>query len=494
MKLVVKQIPNRGLSRSLKTAVHEGKRLGLLTSTDGRQLTILLLDTASGAGELWQSPVERNTYSSLTLRFPQLHWSERILWDMFGIVPKDHPRLKPVLMHSGYPDGFYPLRQVPLAEGDLEEKDREFNFLEVAGDGVWELPVGPIHAGVIEPGHFRFSCLGETILNLEISLGYVHRGVEKRLTEVPWRKARFVAESCASDTAVANALAHAIAIESLFEVAVPEAAQILRSIALELERVCMHIIDIGGMAADVGMVGVAASMGRLRGRALGLAQALSGSRFMRSFVLPGGVTSEPTGERLRAMESGVAQLRQALKPLIDIFEHDQKAIERFEGVGKVKKSLASEFGFVGVAARACGIAYDTRQHFAQGVFPKHAPPVAMQEAGDVLARTRVRIQEVWNSLDVIEQLLPMVPPGKVREELPDRLPADSAGAAVVEAFRGELIHLLLTDSQGKITRYAIKDPSLNNWTGVSIAVRDNLIADFPLVNKSNSLSYSGNDL
>jgi Ni,Fe-hydrogenase III large subunit len=494
MKLAVKQISNKELSQSLRAALNEGKRLGHLTSIDGSQVVVLLLDTACGAAELWQAPVEHNTYSSLTLRFPQLHWSERILWDMFGIVPKDHPRLKPVLLGSGYQDGFYPLRRVPIVPGDQEVKDRNFNFLEVAGDGVWELPVGPIHAGIIEPGHFRFSCLGETIINLEISLGYVHRGVEKRLTEVPWRRASFVAESCATDTAVANALAHAIAIESLFEVEVPEAAQILRSIALELERVSMHIIDIGGMAADVGMIGVAASAGRLRGRALGMAETLSGSRFMRSYIVPGGVVSEPSREQLCTMQSCVAQLRHELRPIIDIFEHDQKALERFDGIGKVKKSLALEFGFVGVSARACAIAYDTRQHFAQGVFPKYAPPVALEGGGDILARTRVRIQEVWHSLDVVERLLTMVVPSTVRLDLPDRLPADSAAAAVVEAFRGELIHLLLTDSTGNIARYAIKDPSLNNWTGVSIAVRNNLIGDFPLVNKSNSLSYSGNDL
>jgi hypothetical protein len=245
------------LQENLKAALSKpGYRVGHLTSIDGGQVVLLLLDTSGGTAELWQSQIEKNHYGSLTGHFAQVHWMERVMWDMFGIVPEHHPRLKPVILQDAYEAGFYPLRTRPLAADDVQVLDREFHFLDVRGEGVWQLPVGPIHAGVIEPGHFRFSCMGEYIENLELKFGYVHRGVEKRLTEVPWQRANFVAEAIAGDTTVANSLAHAMAMESLCGVEVPPLAAALRTVALELERLAMHIIDVGGAANDIGMLGI----------------------------------------------------------------------------------------------------------------------------------------------------------------------------------------------------------------------------------------------
>jgi Ni,Fe-hydrogenase III large subunit len=495
MKLAVKQIPIDTVARELEEwLAHEGRRIGFLTSVDGAQIVLLLLDPLQSAAELWECKVNNNSYTSLTLAFPQLHWFERLLWNHFGIVPKHHPRLKPIIVHEPYDEGFFPLRQVPFAASDEVLKHGPHEYMEVNGDGVWELPVGPIHAGVIEPGHFRFSCLGETILNLELKFGYVHRGVEKRITEVPWRRARFVAEAAASDTACANALAHAIAMESLADVEVPQAAQILRTIALEIERTAMHIIDIGGMMTDIGWVSMSATMGKLRGIALGLGQTLSGSRFLRAYIVPGGVAVTPSADQLAAIHKSLADLRHQVWPVIEMFRENQSATARMEGIGQVKPSLASEFGLVGVAGRACGISYDTRLHFPQGVHPQQAPALALQTGGDILARTQVRINELWESLTLIERLSATPISGSVRTQMPDKLPANSAAMGIVEAFRGELIHLCITDEKGSIKRYGIKDPSTNNWTAISIAVRDNLIADFPLCNKSLALSYSGTDL
>ena len=499
MKLTRKQVILEDLSNALKTATHEGHcRLGLLTSVDGTQLCSLVLDPTLGTAEYWETPLRNSYYRSLTAVLPETNWFERANWDLFGIIPNQHPRLKHLLLHEQYKRGFYPLRPQPLVHERAEDTDRQFHFLEVQGEGVYELPVGPIHAGVIEPGHFRFSCLGENILNLEIRLGYVHRGVEKRLTEIPWTKARFVAEAAASDTAAANALAHAIAIESLFELEVPARAQVLRTIALELERIAMHIIDIGGIGTDIGFLGFSTSMSRLRGKALGLAQLLSGSRFLRGFILPGG-TKPVSAERLAAMLHTCQQLREDLKPVIAILEENLVATERMDSFGKVSRSLAREFGLVGVAARACGIEYDTRAHFCQGIYPKDAPPLSVEQNGDILSRTRVRIAELWRSLDLVEKLLSETCAGATSTtssciELPQQLPPDAVAAGIVEAFRGELIHLIVTGEKGQIRRYCIKDPSSNNWTALSIAIRNNLIADFPLCNKSFSLSYSGNDL
>ncbi len=492
MKLSKKHVDIGNLAPGIKSWTSQGSRLGLLTSIDGDQLISVLLHPSTGELEIWESPISNSQYSSLTASIPQAHWFERTNWDLFGITPLNHPRLKPLLLHDRYENDFFPLRNssskaVPTA------RTGKYEFLEVKGEGVFELPVGPIHAGVIEPGHFRFSCRGETIVNLELQLGWLHRGVEKRVTEVPWRKARFVAEAASSDTAVGNSLAHAIAIESLFDIEAPEAAQYLRTIALEIERAAMHIIDIGGAANDVGFLGVIATLGRLRGKALGIGQTLTGSRLQRAYIVPGGVQFD-NRDKLESIHDAAKSLIEDLKPIIQIYQENQTAIERMEGIGRISKSLATEFGFVGVTGRACGIEYDTRQHFRQGVYPKLAPPIAIERGGDILSRTRIRIEELWRSLNVICELSQNVPSGPVTIELPDELPKDSIGVGIVEAFRGEMIHLAITDDAGKIKRYAIKDPSVNNWTAISIAIRSNLIADFPLCNKSLALSYSGNDL
>jgi len=497
MKLTHRSLAIDTLSGELKLwlSAAAGRRFGLLSSLDGNQLIILLLDPGPGMAELWESPVHNNSYKSLTLRFPQLHWFERILWDLFGIVPRQHPRLKPIVVHEQYPPDFFPLRGRQFLPGDERVERAPVNYMEVHGTGVWELPVGPIHAGIIEPGHFRFSCFGETILNLELYLGYVHRGVEKRMTEVPWQKARFVAESAGTDTAAAHALAHAIAIESLFEVEIPAAAQALRTVALEIERVAMHIADIAGIMTDIGLVGMAAAMAKLRGTALNTGQLITGSRFLRSYVLPGGVASIPTAAQAAQVKVSMDELRKQLKPLLSMLQNNYAALARMEGIGTVKRSLAMEFGLVGIAARGSGVNYDTRSHFAHGLYPQEAPLIATEAGGDILARTQVRIEELWSSLDIIKKLISTGADAAVAHiSLPEQLPANAQTAGIVESFRGELIHLCVTGEDGRIKRYVIKDASFNNWTAIPIAVRNNLIADFPLCNKSLSLSYSGNDL
>ena len=495
MKLESKQMEVESLAACLQTALvpHGTRRLGLLSSIDGRQLVALVLAPDTGTAELWEAPLVGNRYPSLTPLMPQMHWFERGIFDMFGVVADGHPRLKNLHLHEQYPVSLQPLRHEPLLPEQISHTDRKYHFLTVKGEGIYELPVGPIHAGVIEPGHFRFSCFGETIVNLEIQLGFVHRGVEKRMTEVPWRKARFVAEAAAGDTAAANALAHAITVESLLEIEPPAKAQYLRSLALEIERLAMHIIDIGGLAGDIGLVTIAAALSRLRGKALGMGDLLAGSRFLKAFILPGGVRKiEP--KSLAAIKLSVVDLRRELEPLLTLFFTQQSVRDRMDGIGKISRSLALEFGLIGVAGRACGIEYDTRNCFTQGVFPALAEPGVVEPNGDVYCRGKVRAREILNSLTMIERLIDGMPEGDLYNEPGKVLPANATSFAVVEAFRGELVHLAFTDENGAFSRYAIKDPSFNNWTAISIVIRNNLIADFPLCNKSLSLSYSGNDL
>ncbi len=471
-------------------ALHNGERLGLITSIDGNQLLTVLVSTLTGAVRCFETPLVEKHYPSLTPTIPQAHWFERTVWDMFGLLPEGHPRLKRTHLHEPYTNVPPPLS----SRAGRELENHAYQFLKVEGDGLYEIPVGPIHAGIIEPAHFRFSCFGEVIVNLEVQLGYVHRGVEKNLAESHWRKTGFIAEAAASDMPVANAVANAIAIESLFGASVSRRSALLRGVALEVERLGMHLSDLGGLAGDVGYLAIASSLGRLRARPLRIADLLSGNRFMRGFIRPGGVSRDLPESLLLEIHATVRELRSELAPVLSFYLDNQVAIDRMEGVGKVSPSLARDFGLVGVAGRASGNDYDCRLWNADFAGLRHEFTVAHDGAGDVLARAKIRIMEVGTSLNIVEDFLSNLVPGKHRTDLPDTLPASSCAIGIVESHRGELIHLLITDESGGIKRYCIKDPSVNNWTGLAIAVRNNYVADFPLCNKSFSLSYGGHDL
>lgn len=491
MKIDIMPLKLEDRTSAVKSAIDAGGRLGLITSIDGKQLITLLLSPASGTIQCFDTPLEDVTYNSMTPMIPQAHWFERTTWDMFGLLPQGHPRLKRTHLHEPYATD-----SPPLSEAQDHLDRHAYEFLHAEGEGLYEIPVGPIHAGIIEPGHFRFSCSGEIILNLEIRLGYVHRGVEKRLTEVSWKNARFVAEAAASDMPIANGLAHATAIESLFEIELSKRASILRTIALEIERIAMHLSDLGGLAGDMGFLAISSSMARLRGLALRMGEILGGNRFMRGYVCPGGVTRKVSNESLAEFRKVVVILEKQLEPVIEFFMDNQIAADRMDGIGKVSRRLAQDFGLVGIAARACGIAYDCRRYWSHGDYPKGDLMVATEDSGDVFARTKVRIREIRSSLQVLAVSLDDTSSaaGSTWVPLPEQLPANCAAAGIVESHRGELIHLVVTNHLGAVRRYCIRDPSVNNWTALSIAVRNNLVADFPLCNKSFSLSYSGHDV
>lgn len=484
----------------LKTMLHvPGNRLGLITSIDGSQLVTLLLDTNTGRSTVWETPLSSDVYPSLTMMIPQCHWFERSTWDMFGLKPNGHPRLKHNLLHEPYDASLFPLKTDHEVES--HDTDRFYKCLEVRGQGVYEIPVGPIHAGIIEPGHFRFSCLGEVILNLEIRLGYVHRGVEKRIVEVPLSRMRFVAESAAGDMIAANALAHAVAVESCLQIEESPRARAFRTISLELERIAMHVSDLGGLAGDIGFAAVSTSMAILRGDVLGCAELLTGTRFQKGFIAPGGISREPSDKNMSQLRTNLKKIQLKLKPIVDFLFSNQVARDRMTNVGILTPKLAADFGVVGVAGRASGIAYDARKSFVHGCFPRQNMVLPVQQAGDVLSRAKVRAEELRSSLEIIYEILETLPGGDTAGAHHDlrslnrfKFKTNDCGIGIVESFRGELIHLFFTDGDGKIIRYAIKDPSVNNWTALAIAVRNNLLSDFPLCNKSFGLSYSGHDL
>jgi len=475
----------------------EGKktRIGLMTSMTGKEIVILLLDPANNRSVALTSILEEKNFSSLATHIPQLHWFERSLKDMFDLTPLNHPRLRSNFTEKAFDKDFVPLGINPTR--DLNNINRDFRFMKVFGEGIYEVPVGPVHAGIIEPGHFRLSCLGEYIQNLELRFGYLHRGLEKNIGQMQWQKIRFAAEAASSDTACANALAHALAMESLLQMQISKQDSLCRVAALEIERVAMHISDIGGMALDLGCAGVASTLSRLRGAALGLAEEFSGSRFLRGYIKPGGVKRTAKPDFL-SLQNSLESLANESRYIIDLFLENAQVIERLQGVGKVSHNLASDFGLVGVVARASGINYDVRKDFSTAYFPANIHELAIQMDGDCLARTRVRALELVNSMDILKavfaELVEFDFVSNPSSFLPELLPANSIAFGISESFRGELIHFLKTDSQGKIERYAIKDPSFNNWTGMAICARGNLLADFPVCNKSFALSYSGHDL
>lgn len=492
--MILKQLTVSDSDRSVMLAQRleqPGVRLGLITSVDGTQLITLILHTISSEAELWLTPLESNRYQSLTPHIAQAHWQERSLWDMFGLFPVGHPRLKHNLLHEAYKESFFPL--LPDTLEDKSTSYRSHSPMKVSGSGIYEVPVGPIHAGIIEPGHFRFSCLGEVVYNLEIRLGYVHRGIEKRMIETPLSKQRFLAESVASDSAVSYALAHATAIEDVCKFVVPDRALYLRSLALEVERVAMHINDLGGLAGDIGYLGVATALSRLRGVALQIGELISGSRLMRGFICPGGVLLDPDN-RLLEVQKLTSQLQKKLLTPLNAMLSNQVVIDRLDKIGCVSRRLAEDFGLTGPTARASALAYDARHHFAHGIYPRIKLAAIDESGGDVLSRTKVRMAEIQSSLNVIQTCIDTMPAGCVLEKLPKELPGNSVGIGVVESHRGELIHMGWTDGEGKLKRYVIKDASVNNWTALAIAARTNLLADFPLCNKSFALSYGGHDL
>lgn len=480
----------------------DGWRFGHMTARvlddGGLALEVLLLDIISGGGQLLSARIEDGSfeYSSLTPQVPAAHWAERAIWDFFGLKAVGHPRWKSLILHEAWPADLVPLRgSAPEYQPDGGSRiSEDYAFMEVSGEGVHEIPVGPIHAGIIEPGHFRFSCLGEIVTNLEIRLGYQHRGVERRLTEVPWPKARYLAESASSDTSVGNALAHSVAVEQILDVVPPPRAQALRTIALEIERLANHLGDLGGLSGDIGYSPGATTFARLRGAALGLGELLTGTRIQRSYVLPGGVARDLADGNRSEFAWALSELTRKIEDSLALVLENPAVIERMEGTGRLSPSLAREFGMVGTAGRASGSGYDARTAFGHGVYPECAPVPAQRTTGDVLARAQVRGDEIITSLSLIAQLVDSLPDTPVQVSLNGVLPPSSVGVGVVEAWRGELIHWITTDEAGLIRRYAIRDPSFSNWTGLAIAVRGNLVADFPLCNKSFSLSYSGNDL
>jgi Ni,Fe-hydrogenase III large subunit len=363
----------------------------------------------------------------------------------------------------------------------------------VTGEGVFQVPVGPVHAGIIEPGHFRFGVAGEPILYLQIRLFYVHKGIEKRFERLPWRHGLFLAESISGDTAVGHALAYAHAIERLADVTVPPRARALRVVLLELERIYNHTADIGALATDVAFTIPASRAQAMREGLVRLQDQLFGTRLLRGTIALGGVARDllPQGRDLLCAHLHVFE--GAFDDLVTLLIDAGTFTDRVDGTGILSNQAARDLGIVGMAARASGVDADFRRDHPHDAYEGLRFEIPVEDGGDVRARLMIRAREVEQSLVILHQVLDALPDSPLVARLPEQLPPRASALGWVEAWRGPCTHWVATDERGGIARVKVTDPSFLNWPGLVHAVPGNIIPDFPVINKSFNLSYSGND-
>jgi Ni,Fe-hydrogenase III large subunit len=456
---------------------------------DAVSLYVVLADDLQNQLQVSRTSIEGDSFPSLAERCPQVQLFEREIAEQYGIRPEGHPWLKPVRYHSSWRPGHDAWGRKPGEEPVIGVTD----FYRVEGDEVHEVAVGPVHAGVIEPGHFRFQCHGEEVFHLEISLGYQHRGVERSLEGGPQKRTLHVMETLAGDTSIAHATAYTRALEGLAQSRKPARADALRGIALELERMANHVGDLGALAGDVGFLPTANYCGRLRGDFLNMTALLCGNRFGRGLVCPGGVAFDVEPARVEDLLRRLGAAEKDTRSAVELLWETSSVMSRFEETGILPAEVARQLGIVGPAARASGLLRDSRHDQPWGIYRFSYIPMSTANTGDVFARAYVRWLEIQRSIQFIREQLHSLPAGPIRATL-DPLEVDSLVATLVEGWRGEVCHVALTDPKGRFARYKVVDPSFHNWAGLAYSLRGQEISDFPLCNKSFNLSYCGHDL
>lgn len=462
-----------------------GYRLALVAGFDDeRGLRVVYTFLAPGGApvelRVALDPSTRRGVSLAALSFPASRF-ERELFDLYGIDPVGHPQRRPLVRHAHWPENYHPMAAGAGPAPALHPDEGGFPFIAVEGPGVYEIPVGPVHAGLIEPGHFRFSVVGETILKMKARLWFTHKGIERLVEGKTIEQVTQIAERVSGDSAVGHGLAFTRAVEDALGIAVAPEVEARRAVALELERLYNHVADLGALANDVGFGLAQAKALTLREQLLRLNERVSGHRLLRGVATPGGarLLDQPTSRELN-------EIKERVEAFTSMTLTQSIVLDRFTGTGVLSLDAARDLGVVGVAARASGVDLDARRdHPVAGA---SMPPIVRQSSGDVLARYLVRRDEVAASLAALGEVATSDHAGHF-----DATGGSGSGIGIVEGWRGPIVHRVEVVN-GCVTRLKIVDPSFLNWPAVAVALVDTIVPDFPLVNKSFNLSYAGNDL
>ena len=434
------------------------------------------------------------TATSIARLLPSASWFERECRDGFGIKFEGAFDERRLFLHETYPDDFHPLmksvRNVPVPMRSSVDAAGEYPFRSVQGEGIYQVPVGPVHAGIIEPGHFRFSVIGEKIFNLEIRMFYKHRGIEKLAEGRFPADVVCIAEAVSGDESVANATAYCNALEKICKTAVPERAWYIRTLLLELERIGSHLGDQAGMLVDVGFPLGANQFTVIREDLFRLNAVLTGSRFMRGMVVPGGLSKDIQREKIDGITTFIRQARKRYRTGLKIVLSTASVLDRFSPTGVIRKPILRPLNITGPTARASGGNVDVRIDHPYGVYDRYVPSTKRLYDGDVLSRFTVRASEILDSLDLIERILSSLPEGPVRV-MPEE--KDGYALTLVESARGENLCWVWVRN-GVVERYKVRTASFCNWQAIEHAIQGEIVPDFPLVNKSLNLSYAGTDL
>jgi Ni,Fe-hydrogenase III large subunit/Ni,Fe-hydrogenase III component G len=418
---------------------------------------------------------------------------EREIQDMFGLVPLEHPDPRRLVFHSNWPEGHFPLRKDFDGRFRPDRAKVETPFKKVIGEGVFEVPVGPVHAGIIEPGHFRFSVAGDPIINLEAQLYFVHKGIEKMCEGESLEKCLYISERISGDETFTNSLAYCQAVEKLAGVEVPVRARYMRVVFAELERLTSHLGDLAGICLDVAYGFAAFQFRMLKGWSYLAADELCGMRFLRSVNSLGGVRKDFVAGSENKVAELLQRIRVELADTVSIIKSNTLFIDRVENTGVLQLETANDLNAVGPGARASGVRHDVRRTFPYAAYGELEFHVPEHNNGDVNCRMNMKIEECFESINLMLNAISAMPSGKIHEPLPELKPYSFA-FGMTEAPRGENIHWIMTGENNTVYRYKIRTPSFCNWPAVCHAVKGNIIQDFPLINKSFNLSYAGNDL
>lgn len=430
-------------------------------------------------------------YPGIADLFPAAARMQRAIFDLLGVASDNGDR-RGWLRHEGWPEDIFPLRRDFDPASQFDVQAQPYPFVPVEGDGVHEIAVGPVHAGIIEPGHFRFSVVGEKVLRLEERLGYTHKGVAKLFQNLPQANGHLLAARVSGDSAVAFSWAWCAALESISAEQCPPRATTLRALALEHERLANHLGDLGALGNDAGFAFGLTQFSRLKEDLLRINARVFGARYLMSFIVPGGVQSDIPEEATGMLERFYQQLRASVTEMRSIYDEHAGVQDRFRQAGILGRQLAESMGALGMAARASGIACDLRADLPWAPYDQLAARTAVQTAGDVAARVQVRFDEIAESLRLCCQMIATLPAGPVENQIPSADP-HLTGVGLIEGWRGPVMIALETGSDTTIRWAHAHDPSWQNWPLLERAILGNIVPDFPLINKSFNLSYSGQD-